>query len=131
LWYLWLSNTRTKGFLYRPYQERQPWLIKAAQRFDETRGSKFISYGSMVDPPEAFCRRWPSNSRIVRLPLNKVGLTNRIQKAIPIWNRNSSGPSAEELAELLELDIEEVSPPGYFARHVSMILPYPKGGKYA
>jgi RNA polymerase primary sigma factor len=68
-------------------------------------------------------------SRIVRLPLNKVGLTNRIQKAYSLLEQEfEREPSAEELAEVLELDIEEVSSTlGISARHVSMDMPLSEG----
>jgi RNA polymerase primary sigma factor len=68
-------------------------------------------------------------SRIVRLPLNKVGLTNRIQKAYSQLEQEfEREPSAEELAEVLELDIEEVSSSlGIAARHVSMDTPLSEG----
>jgi RNA polymerase primary sigma factor len=68
-------------------------------------------------------------SRIVRLPLNKVGLTNRIQKAYSQLEQEfEREPSAEELAEVLELDIEEVSSTlGIAARHVSMDTPLSEG----
>src|SRR4026207_1014478 len=84
-------------------------LIKAAQRFDETRGFKFISYGVWWIR-QSILQALAEQSRIVRLPLYKVGLTNRIQKAFyQLEQQYEREPSAEELAELLELDLEEVS----------------------
>src|ERR1700678_738121 len=84
-------------------------LIKAAQRFDETRGFKFISY-AVWWIRQSILQALAEQSRIVRLPLNKVGLTNRIQKAYSQLEQEfEREPSAEELAEVLELDIEEVS----------------------
>ena len=84
-------------------------LIKAAQRFDETRGFKFISY-AVWWIRQSILQALAEQSRIVRLPLNKVGLTNRIQKAYSqLEQQFEREPSAEELAEMLELDIEEVS----------------------
>jgi len=96
-------------------------LIKAAQRFDETRGFKFISY-AVWWIRQSILQALAEQSRIVRLPLNKVGLTNRIQKAYSQLEQEfEREPSAVELAEILELDIEEVSSTlGISARHVSM-----------
>jgi RNA polymerase primary sigma factor len=103
-------------------------LIKAAQRFDETRGFKFISY-AVWWIRQSILQALAEQSRIVRLPLNKVGLTNRIQKAYSTLEQEfEREPSAEELAELLELDIEEVSSTlGIAARHVSMDTPLSEG----
>ncbi len=103
-------------------------LIKAAQRFDETRGFKFISY-AVWWIRQSILQALAEQSRIVRLPLNKVGLTNRIQKAYSqLEQEYEREPSAEELAEVLELDIEEVSSTlGIAARHVSMDTPLSEG----
>ena len=103
-------------------------LIKAAQRFDETRGFKFISY-AVWWIRQSILQALAEQSRIVRLPLNKVGLTNRIQKAYSQLEQEfEREPSAEELAELLELEIEEVtSTLGIAARHVSMDTPLSEG----
>ena len=84
-------------------------LIKAAQRFDETRGFKFISY-AVWWIRQSILQALAEQSRIVRLPLNKVGLTNRIQKAFSqLEQQFEREPSPEELAELLEMDLDEVS----------------------
>src|ERR1700740_834496 len=84
-------------------------LIKAAQRFDETRGFKFISY-AVWWIRQSILQALAEQSRIVRLPLNKVGLTNRIQKAYSQLEQEfEREPSAEELAEMLQMDLEEVS----------------------
>ena len=103
-------------------------LIKAAQRFDETRGFKFISY-AVWWIRQSILQALAEQSRIVRLPLNKVGLTNRIQKAFSTLEQQfEREPSAEELAELLEMDLEEVSATlGISARHVSMDTPLSEG----
>jgi RNA polymerase primary sigma factor len=103
-------------------------LIKAAQRFDETRGFKFISY-AVWWIRQSILQALAEQSRIVRLPLNKVGLTNRIQKAYSqLEQQFEREPSAEELAEVLELDLEEVSSSlGIAARHVSMDTPLSEG----
>src|SRR6187399_3099028 len=99
-------------------------LIKAAQRFDETRGFKFISY-AVWWIRQSILQALAEQSRIVRLPLNKVGLTNRIQKAYSQLEQEfEREPSAEELATMLEIDIEEVSATlGISARHVSVDTP--------
>jgi RNA polymerase primary sigma factor len=103
-------------------------LIKAAQRFDETRGFKFISY-AVWWIRQSILQSLAEQSRIVRLPLNKVGLTNRIQKAYSLLEQQyEREPSAEELAELLEMDVEEVSASlGISARHVSVDTPLSEG----
>ena len=103
-------------------------LIKAAQRFDETRGFKFISY-AVWWTRQSILQALAEQSRIVRLPLNKVGLTNRIAKAYSLLEQQfEREPSAEELAELLELDIEEVtSTLGIGGRHISVDTPLSEG----
>ena len=103
-------------------------LIKAAQRFDETRGFKFISY-AVWWIRQSILQALAEQARIVRLPLNKVGLTNRIQKAFSqLEQQYEREPSAEELAELLEMDLEEVSSTlGINSRHVSMDSPLSEG----
>jgi len=103
-------------------------LIKAAQRFDETRGFKFISY-AVWWIRQSILQALAEQSRIVRLPLNKVGLTNRIQKAFSLLEQQfEREPSAEELAELLGMDLEEVSASlSISSRHVSMDTPISEG----
>jgi RNA polymerase primary sigma factor len=103
-------------------------LIKAAQRFDETRGFKFISY-AVWWIRQSILQALAEQSRIVRLPLNKVGLTNRIQKAYSqLEQQFEREPSPEELAEVLELDIEEVSSTlGIGGRHISVDSPLSEG----
>jgi RNA polymerase primary sigma factor len=103
-------------------------LIKAAQRFDETRGFKFISY-AVWWIRQSILQSLAEQARIVRLPLNKVGLTNRIQKAFSQLEQEfEREPSAEELADLLKLDIDEVtSTLSINARHVSMDTPLSEG----
>ncbi len=84
-------------------------LIKAAQRFDETRGFKFISY-AVWWIRQSILQSLAEQSRIVRLPLNKVGLTNRINKAFQqLEQEYEREPSAEELADMLDLDTDEVT----------------------
>lgn len=103
-------------------------LIKAAQRFDETRGFKFISY-AVWWIRQSILQALAEQARIVRLPLNKVGLTNRIQKAFTQLEQEfEREPSAEELAELLDMDLDEVtSSLGINARHISMDTPLSDG----
>src|SRR4249920_835825 len=103
-------------------------LIKAAQRFDETRGFKFISY-AVWWIRQSILQALAEQSRIVRLPLNKVGLTNRINKAYSQLEQEfEREPSAEELAEMLELDTDEVTATlSMSSRHVSMDSPISEG----
>src|SRR6202162_6653012 len=103
-------------------------LIKAAQRFDETKGFKFISY-AVWWIRQSILQALAEQSRIVRLPLNKVGLTNRIAKAYSMLEQQfEREPSTEELAEMLELDIEEISSTiGIGGRHVSVDTPLSEG----
>src|SRR5439155_25113995 len=103
-------------------------LIKAAQRFDETKGFKFISY-AVWWIRQSILQALAEQARIVRLPLNKVGLTNRIQKAFSQLEQEfEREPSAEELAEVLNMDLDEVtSSLGINARHVSMDTPLAEG----
>ncbi len=103
-------------------------LIKAAQRFDETRGFKFISY-AVWWIRQSILQSLAEQSRIVRLPLNKVGLTNRINKAFQqLEQEYEREPSAEELADMLELDTDEVTATlSMSSRHVSMDSPISEG----
>jgi RNA polymerase primary sigma factor len=103
-------------------------LIKAAQRFDETRGFKFISY-AVWWIRQSILQALAEQSRIVRLPLNKVGLTNRISKAYSQLEQEfEREPTPEELALLLDIDTDEVAATlGLAARHVSMDQPLADG----
>ncbi len=103
-------------------------LIKAAQRFDETRGFKFISY-AVWWIRQSILQALAEQSRIVRLPLNKVGLTNKISKAYSYLEQEfEREPTTEELATLLEVELEEVETTlGVAARHVSMDAPFIDG----
>ena len=100
-------------------------LIKAAQRFDETKGFKFISY-AVWWIRQSILQALAEQSRIVRLPLNKVGLTNRISKAYTALEQEfEREPSADEIASLLEIEIEEVeSTLGMSSRHISVDAPF-------
>ena len=103
-------------------------LIKAALRFDETRGFKFISY-AVWWIRQSILQALAEQSRIVRLPLNKVGLTNHISKAYQQLEQEfEREPTAEELAFVLELETEEVSAAINVAtRHISMDTPIADG----
>ncbi len=103
-------------------------LIKAAQRFDETRGFKFISY-AVWWIRQSILQALAEQSRIVRLPLNKVGSLNKINKAFSELEQNyEREPSADELAAQLEIPTEEVETTlGVAARHVSMDAPFVDG----
>ncbi|MDQ3141278.1 MAG: RNA polymerase sigma factor RpoD/SigA [Bacteroidota bacterium] len=103
-------------------------LIKAAQRFDETRGFKFISY-AVWWIRQSILQALAEQSRIVRLPLNKVGSLNKINRAFSeLEQAFEREPSAEELATMLEIPTEEVETTlGVAARHVSMDAPFVEG----
>lgn len=105
-------------------------LIKAAQRFDETRGFKFISY-AVWWIRQSILQALAEQSRIVRLPLNKVGSLNKINKAFSLLEQQyEREPSADELADELEIDRSEVSSTlSVAARHVSISAPFQKGEK--
>jgi RNA polymerase primary sigma factor len=103
-------------------------LIRAAQRFDETRGFKFISY-AVWWIRQSILQALAEQSRIVRLPLNKVGLTNKISKAFnQLEQEYEREPTAEELAELLEMEREEIAASlGVSGKHISMDAPLADG----
>src|SRR3954454_17315236 len=103
-------------------------LIKAAQRFDETRGFKFISY-AVWWIRQSILQALAEQSRIVRLPLNKVGLTNRISKAYQMLEQEFEREhTAEELADLLDISSEEVTSTLQMStRHVSVDGPLADG----
>ncbi len=103
-------------------------LIKAAQRFDETRGFKFISY-AVWWIRQSILQALAEQSRIVRLPLNKVGSLNKINRAFSQLEQEfEREPSSEELAHILEISSDEVETTlGVAARHVSMDAPFVDG----
>jgi RNA polymerase primary sigma factor len=103
-------------------------LIKAAEKFDETRGFKFISY-AVWWIRQSILQALAEQSRIVRLPLNQVGSLNKINKALAKFEQeNERNPSAEELAELLEIPTEKVSDTMRVSgRHVSVDAPFVDG----
>lgn len=103
-------------------------LIKAAQRFDETRGFKFISY-AVWWIRQSILQALAEQSRIVRLPLNKVGSLNKINRAFAeLEQEYEREPSTEEIAKLLEITVDEIETTlGVAARHVSMDAPFVEG----
>jgi RNA polymerase primary sigma factor len=103
-------------------------LIKAAQRFDETRGFKFISY-AVWWIRQSILQALAEQSRIVRLPLNKVGSLNKINRAFAALEQKfEREPTSEEIAKLLELPVEEIETTlGVASRHVSMDAPFVDG----
>lgn len=103
-------------------------LIKAAKRFDETRGFKFISY-AVWWIRQSILQALAEQSRIVRLPLNQVGSLNKINKAFSKLEQSfEREPTAEELSTLLELPEDKVADTMRVAgRHVSMDAPFANG----
>jgi RNA polymerase primary sigma factor len=103
-------------------------LIKAAQRFDETRGFKFISY-AVWWIRQSILQALAEQSRIVRLPLNRVGSLNKISKTFSeLEQKFEREPSPEELAEVLEVSTSEVVDTLKISgRHVSMDAPFVQG----
>ena len=103
-------------------------LVKAAQKFDETRGFKFISY-AVWWIRQSIIQALAEHSRLVRLPLNKVGSLTKINKAFSdLEQKYQREPTPEELAILLEIPVEEVEATlGISARHVSMDAPFTEG----
>lgn len=99
-------------------------LIKAAQRFDETRGFKFISY-AVWWIRQSILQALAEQARIVRLPLNKIGSINKINKAFArLEQEYERPPTPAELAEVLEMTLDEVKQSlANSGRHVSMDAP--------
>jgi RNA polymerase primary sigma factor len=103
-------------------------LIKAAKRFDETRGFKFISY-AVWWIRQSILQALAEQSRIVRLPLNRVGSLNKISKTFAALEQKfQREPSYDELAEVMEVSAEEVMDTLKLSgRHVSMDAPFVQG----
>ena len=103
-------------------------LIKAAEKFDETRGFKFISY-AVWWIRQSILQALAEQSRIVRLPLNQVGSMNKINKALQRFEQEyERRPSAEELAELLDMPIDKIADTLKMSgRHVSVDAPFVEG----
>ncbi len=103
-------------------------LIKAAEKFDETRGFKFISY-AVWWIRQSILQALAEQSRIVRLPLNQVGSLNKINKAYSKFEQeHERRPSAEELADQLEIPTEKVTDTlRVSGRHISVDAPFVEG----
>lgn len=100
-------------------------LIKAAQRFDETRGFKFISY-AVWWIRQAILQALAEQSRVVRLPLNRIGTISKIRKtSARLAQTHERQPNIEELAKELEVDVEKVREAlQHTGRHLSMDAPF-------
>lgn len=103
-------------------------LIKAAEKFDETRGFKFISY-AVWWIRQSILQALAEQSRIVRLPLNQVGSLNKINKAFSKFEQeNERRPSPEELAEVLDIPVEKITDTMKVSgRHISVDAPFVEG----
>ncbi|HNZ41952.1 MAG TPA: RNA polymerase sigma factor RpoD/SigA [Bacteroidales bacterium] len=99
-------------------------LIKAAQRFDETKGFKFISY-AVWWIRQSILQAIGEQSRIVRLPLNKIGTLNRINKAYTLFEQaNQREPNSDEIAEILNVSETEIKDSlRNSGKHISMDVP--------
>ena len=103
-------------------------LIKAAQRFDETRGFKFISY-AVWWIRQSILQALAEQARIVRLPLNKIGIINKVNRAFAKLEQElGRTPTIDELAEILEVsEIDVKQSIANTVRHVSMDAPLKEG----
>ena len=103
-------------------------LIKAAEKFDETRGFKFISY-AVWWIRQSILQALAEQSRIVRLPLNQVGSLNKINKAFSKFEQeNERKPSPEELADVLDIPVDKIADTMKVSgRHISVDAPFVEG----
>ena len=103
-------------------------LIKAAEKFDETRGFKFISY-AVWWIRQSILQALAEQSRIVRLPLNQVGSLNKINKALTRFEQeNECQPTNEELSEMIDVPKDKISDTlRVGSRHVSVDAPFVEG----
>ena len=103
-------------------------LIKAAEKFDETRGFKFISY-AVWWIRQSILQALAEQSRIVRLPLNQVGSLNKINKALSKFEQeNERQPSSDELSEMIDVPKDKISDTlRVSGRHVSVDAPFVEG----
>ena len=103
-------------------------LIKAAEKFDETRGFKFISY-AVWWIRQSILQALAEQSRIVRLPLNQVGSLNKINKALGKFEQeNERQPSTDELAEMIDIPKDKIADTlRVSGRHVSVDAPFVEG----
>ena len=133
------ANLRFVGSVAKQYQnqglslpdlinEGNLGLIKAAEKFDETRGFKFISY-AVWWIRQSILQALAEQSRIVRLPLNQVGSLNKIGKVLSRFEQeNERRPSAEELAEELDIPVDKITDTlKVSGRHVSVDAPFVEG----
>ena len=133
------ANLRFVVSVAKPYQnqgltlpdlinEGNMGLIKAAQRFDETRGFKFISY-AVWWIRQSILQALAEQSRIVRLPLNKIGSINKINKMYAYLEQaHERVPSAEEIARELDMSVSDVKESmKNSGRHISMDAPLVEG----
>ena len=123
------ANLRFVVSVAKQYQNQgNLGLIKAAEKFDETRGFKFISY-AVWWIRQSILQALAEQSRIVRLPLNQVGSLNKISKAFSKFEQeNERRPSPEELADELDIPVDKISDTlKVSGRHISVDAPFVEG----
>lgn len=103
-------------------------LVKAAQKFDETKGFKFISY-AVWWIRQSIMQALADNSRFIRIPVNKVGALSKIKEAVAIMEQKyEREPTAEELADFLNVTVEEIkSATDAISSHSSLDAPFVEG----
>jgi RNA polymerase primary sigma factor len=103
-------------------------LVKAAQKFDETKGFKFISY-AVWWIRQSIMQALADNSRFIRIPVNKVGALSKIKEAVTVMEQKfEREPTAEELADFLNLTVEEIkSATDAISTHSSLDAPFVEG----